>query len=693
MHRGPCVIATLLLLLTTPVVADSYDDFQLFAVEAFGAERDPLIYQVHGQQLLPPSAHWQYVSERSASIGFRTNLPARSHLEYGTSTSYGSQTEVSDRHYAIHLHRLIGLEPGTTYHFRVVIDDERGNRVYGPDRTLTPQPMPAVIRVPEQLAGGPPYLLDTVGATYLLTENLVADGKAFEIAAANITLDLGGHTVIYNNVFQAISGDWPNYVDQAAYGVRSMGYRDNIRVLNGRIRQGAGNNGTHAGASIGFNPIYVRSGSGFEIAGVEFDYSGDQMVGLFMHWGSQDAHIHHNVFLDRGKVILNRHGSGARALLFYGGDYDDAHVHDNLVKRSRHSGIQGNQVHDNEIYLDSYAINSFGIARGDQATIRDNRIFGTGYHVIGIAWGRGNHYHGNFVHLVGQGPDHRDEEYGNQESLNGFRLTQYAGSTADYADNLYEHNLILIQAGDCIDGACTEARGIQHSADASVVNNVLRNNVIKVEMADNISQAAAIVTQGLRKRCGTEAPVLWQDNVLISNIANVRMGDYYAAGCNHRMHGNHHVRIGNRSDYYTFQFDVTWDVRDHHLVDASYAGGASINSLRFRHADQELHVGWTVQVRVRNNALPALAATVTVYDADGIQIGQGMTDATGRFSLIVPERIRRQGGDQWRTPTRFVAELDGETVETTIAINAQAQVLLDLGEVPDLIFGNGFELR
>lgn len=685
------MVAVLSIVLATAAAGDPYDEFSQFAATAYGAERDPLLYQVHGQQLLPPTGYWEHRSEHSTSIGFRTNLPARSYLEYGSSTAYGNQTEPSDRHYAIHLHRLTGLVPGSTYHYRVVVEDERGNVVQGPDRSVTAQPMPAAIRIPAQMPGGAPYLLNTPGATYLLTEDVIADGKAFEIAAANVTLDLGGHTVTYNNKYQTISGDWPNYVENAAFGVRAMGYRDNIRVLNGRIRQGAGNNSTHSGASIGFNPIYVRSGSGFEVAGVEFDYSGDQMVGLFMHWGSQDAHVHHNVFLDRGTVILNRHGSGSRAVLFYGGDYDDAIVHDNLVKRSRQSGLQGNQVHDNEIYIDSYSINSFGIARGDQALIRDNRIFGTGYHVVGIAWGRGNHYLGNTVHLVGQGPDHRDDEYGNQESLNGFRLTQYAGSTADYSDNLYEHNLILIQGGDCIDGSCSEARGIQHSADAGVVNNIIRNNVIKVDVADNISQAAAIVTQGLRKRCGTEAPVLWQDNVLISNIANVRMGDYYAAGCNHRMHGNHHVRIGNRSDYYTYQFDVGWDVRDHHVVDASYAGGAGIDSLRFRHAGQELQVGWTVQVRVRENAQLLPGAVVTVHDVDGAQIAQGVTNDNGRLLVAVPERTRRQGGDQWHTPTRFVAEAGGKTVEQTVAIHAQTQVLLDLGEVPDLIFGDGFE--
>ncbi len=685
------VLATLLLATAMPAMADSYDDYVKFANTAFGAERDPLVYQTFGDQLQPPQSVWEHRSERSAAIGFRTNLPARSRLQYGTTTAYGHETVASDRFHAIHLHHLRDLQGGTTYHYRIVIEDERGNIVNGPDRTITPQSIAGAIRIPDAMPGGPPYQLGTAGATYVLTADVVANGKAFEIAAANVTLDLGGHTVTYNNTFQAISGDWPTYVDNAAFGVRAMGYRENLRILNGRIRQGAGNNPAHGGASIGFNPVYARTGSGFEVAGVEFDYSGAQMVGLFMHWGSSDAHVHHNVFIDRGKVILDRHGSGSRALLFFGGDYSDSHVHDNLVKRSRQSGIQGNRVHHNEVHLDSWSTNSFAIARGDEAQIHDNRIFGTGYHPIGIAWGRGNHYHGNFVHLVGQGPDHRDDEYGNQESLNGFRLTQYAGSHADYADNLYEDNVILIQGGACIDGTCTEARGIQHSSDAAIVNNVIRNNIIKVEVAESITQAAAIVTQGLRKRCGTEAPVLWQDNVLISNVANVRMGDYYAAGCNHVMVGNHHIRSGNRTDYRTFQFDVNWALLDHHLIDATYAGGASIDSLRFRHGGQMLHVGWTAQVRVRRDAQLAPGAAVMVYDSEGAVVAQGVTGADGRLDVIVPERIRRQAGDTWLTPTRFVASLDGETAEITLPVNAPIHVQLDLGTVPDSIFANDFE--
>lgn len=636
------------------------------------------MYDTFGQQLQSPSNYWEYVSEASASIGFRTNLPAESYIQYGPTEAYGQQTSLTDRRYAVHLHRLTGLTPGTRYQYRVVIEDERGNRVFGPNRSLTTQTMPTAIRIPDDMPGNAPYSLNTQGATYLVTRDLVVNGKAFDLTAANVTLDLGGHTIVYNNRAQSISGGWTDYLDNAAFGIKAMGYPDNVRILNGTIRQGAGNNAGHRDEAIGFNPIYARIGSNFELAGVEMDYGGPQLIGLYLHWGPGDARIHHNVFLDRGDVILNRHGAGSRSMIYAAGSTGSGQIYDNLIKRTRQMGLHGNQVYNNEIYIDSYTTNSFGISRGDNALYRNNRIFGTGYHVVGIGWGKGNTYRNNFVHLVGQGPDFRDTEYGNQESLNGFRLTQYAGSTADYSDNLYELNTILIKGGACNGSSCTEARGIQHSADASIRNNVIRDNVIKVDMASSIRQAAAVVTQGLRDRCGTEEPILWEGNTLISNIANVRMGDYYAAGCNHRFHQNHLVRIGSRSDYYTFVFDTGWALKDHHMVDASFAGGASLNSVRFLNAGQDFHVGWTLQVQVRSSGQAVAGASVSLFDINDQQIAQGTTDANGRFSAVVTQLIRRQGGDEQKTPTRVVASFGGASVEQSLAVTETTSLILEL---------------
>ncbi len=50
-----------------------------------------------------------------------------------------------------------------------------------------------------QSHGPSPYILNQAGATYQLQTNLTTSGTAFRITQNNITLDLGGHTVTYDN--------------------------------------------------------------------------------------------------------------------------------------------------------------------------------------------------------------------------------------------------------------------------------------------------------------------------------------------------------------------------------------------------------------------------------------------------------------------------------------------------------------
>lgn len=644
-------------------------DFGGFCLESFGAEKDALIYRSFGDELEQPGDWWEYVSEKSASIGFSTNLPAVSYIEYGETPEYGTISSSTDRFYYRHLHTLRNLEPGTMIHYRVVLTDERGNTLSSEGRTLTPEMVTAAVRIPDDMDHNPPFVLDSEGV-YVVTEDITTGGKAFEIDAPNVVLDLGGNNITYNDEFQDIDGDWPHYVENAAYGVRAMDYRDNIRIFNGHIRQGAGGNHAHPSASIGFNPIYVRSGAGFEVAGVVIEYHGGQMIGLYMHWGSSDANIHNNVFIDNGREILDRHGAGSRTLIFGGQDVPlESRVYDNLVKRTRQSGLSGGRVYGNEIYVDSYSTNSFGIGGGTGLIVHSNKIFGTGYHMVGIGWGSDNHFFDNFIHLHGGGPDWRYDEYGNQESLNGMRLTQYSGSHREYFDNHYHDNLILITGGKCNGDDCTQGRGIQHSSDANVRNNVIEGNIIKVEVNPEITQVAAIVTQGLRDRCGTEHPVHWIENTLISNVVNVRFGDYYAAGCNHHFVANEFIKIGDREDYRTFRFDANWGIMAHYVFDGVFTDDADIESIHFTHPDQELNVGWTLTVEVLQGGVPAEGAEVCLTDVHGTEFDCGLTDSLGLFSTLVVEYIHRSGGKEYLTPTEVEVSNNGSSSSEVVTVD------------------------
>ncbi len=51
-------------------------------------------------------------------------------------------------------------------------------------------------------------------------------------------------------------------------------------------------------------------------------------------------------------------------------------VHHNLVKRTRQSGFAGREVYNNEVYIDSYVTNAFGVGGGE---VHGNRVFGGGH--------------------------------------------------------------------------------------------------------------------------------------------------------------------------------------------------------------------------------------------------------------------------------------------------------------------------
>jgi DNA-binding beta-propeller fold protein YncE len=77
--------------------------------------------------------------------------PAHFHFEYGETTTYGSSSEAAalseegGAFAAEHAStQLSGLHPNTTYHFRVVAEDENGHTTIGPDSEFTTLP-PAVI--------------------------------------------------------------------------------------------------------------------------------------------------------------------------------------------------------------------------------------------------------------------------------------------------------------------------------------------------------------------------------------------------------------------------------------------------------------------------------------------------------------------------------------------------------------------
>jgi hypothetical protein len=362
-----------------------YEEFNAFCAAHFGAEKEDLVYKTFGNDLkVTDAGSWRHVSETSACIAWETNLPAKTCVEYGETAAYGKKTPEPERCFSLHLHYLRDLKPDATYHYRLVSVDERGNRAVSPDMTLATKKTAGALRIPGDVPG-PPYVLDKANATYLVTQDLVADGTAVFLAAPGLTLDLGGHTVAYDMK--------KDTTEQGACGVRGAkqggGNLAGLTVVNGTIRRGGGGSVTQKVYDVLYTPVFFYRPRGMEMAGLTVDYDGDQISALLLVNGGDANNFHHNVFVDRGTQLFNRHiGMDAVAAAS-----DNAKVHHNLIKRTRHRGIAAGpnrEIFSNEVYVDSYATNSYGIIyytnrdEGRNLSLHHNRIFGTGFHPIGI---------------------------------------------------------------------------------------------------------------------------------------------------------------------------------------------------------------------------------------------------------------------------------------------------------------------
>jgi hypothetical protein len=85
------------------------------------------------------------IGSAAATIGWTTDEPADSQLDYGTTTSYGSSTTLDANLSLSHSQALTGLTAATVYHYRVRSRDAAGNLATSGDFTFTTAPSPTDI--------------------------------------------------------------------------------------------------------------------------------------------------------------------------------------------------------------------------------------------------------------------------------------------------------------------------------------------------------------------------------------------------------------------------------------------------------------------------------------------------------------------------------------------------------------------
>ena len=560
-----------------------YDAFNAFCAAHFGAEKEPLVYKIFGSKpQLVESGLWTHASETSAVIGFETNLPAKSTIEYGDTAAYGKKTAEPERFFYMHQHYLTGLASGKIVHYRIVAIDERGNRLVGKDQTLTPRTIEGAVRLPGGVRDQA-HVLDKANAIYVLTADLTTPGTTFEVKAPGVTLDLDGHTVRY-----------------CRRGL-TAGKQKGLTLLNGRIIQGTFKEATAGGGKDmrGPNVLLDKCGD-VTMAGMYFEHSAPQASCVLFNFANGNCDVHHNVFVDKGTRITHRGGAGLTELKcgWDRGNPADFKVHHNLVKRARQNGLRfARQIYNNEIYIDSWSTNSFATGSyTDKDEHHHNRVFATGYNAYAFPWSKTNlNVHHNFVHMQAIDVSHRwHEKWGDINMLSGLRVTNYGKGGQKRSNLRYSDNVVIIRGR----GKC-EIRGTEFFSDETIKDLLCENTTIVAEAQDKTAKKiACIVAQG-HYRKPKSLPVVYRNCRLISNVCNVRFGDSYGKGNNHHFVDCTFTKTGDRKDYHTFAFGGQYWTFGHIIRDCVFGPGTAYNDVWWqRTGDKSWYkVQWTLKLK------------------------------------------------------------------------------------------------
>lgn len=530
-----------------------------------------------------------------------------------------------------------------------------------------------------------PTVLDKPDTEYILQKDVVADGTAFSINADGVTLNLNGHTVVYDS----------QKGNSSAYGVQLAGWtRRDIAIVNGTILQGEGNTPGRLvnEYGMGSNPVCGMSVVKFIVAGLKIRYQSSDTSGIYA-MGS-DVHIHHNTIEDKGSSITNRH-QGTAAI--EGRASAGMNIHDNRIVRTRHIGIRSGKdshVYNNDISIDSWNTNSVGIAgdagarhqTGGDAHIHHNRIIGRGIHPIGIWPGSDCDVYDNYVDVQNT---RSGDEYGDTGSA-CFRIL-WATNVKVYNNRFYLH----ADENYNKTGVKSWGRAIWIGLPEKDLKVTFENNTIVALNTDGKAKAAAIAVV-----YRNESPYLvFRGNTVVSNWSNVLLADSYGhAGGFASFIDNRFIRQGNHASYRTIRSQYASRPSTGVFINNSFEDGASPDSLDMEfHGDalKELAFGWHLNATVMDEGNPVVSAKVCITDATGESVLDAVTDSQGKIAVDLISYVRTnksptqsvkgkpvKGGEKGaridKTPHTVVISKDGKSIEHRVLLNDNLNLVVDL---------------
>lgn len=307
-----------------------------------------------------------------------------------------------------------------------------------------------------------PGTLNNAGENYKLIDDISASGTAFTINANNITLDLNGHTIIYNT---ASSQSAVNGISISASGVT---------VKNGTVIQG---NGKSSHSPV----IQISNGSGNKLHHLVLKPTGVKCYGIS---GIRSVEIHH-VYIESHTTTSCDRGDGIAAMQLEGGD-GVGDIHDNIFVNG-HTGLvliggsQETKVYNNRIQHERRpgckAPYGIGLSyRIHNVEVYNNQIISdNGRGIILDGWSQGapegasgNHIHNNRIDV--QYSKAASSGYYVENAVYGIRDRYSSGN------NIFEDNVVIAANG--IDGRLRAFYIGSDGSDLKMINLLLQNNII-----------------------------------------------------------------------------------------------------------------------------------------------------------------------------------------------------------------------
>lgn len=481
--------------------------------------------------------------------------------------------------------------------------------------------------------------------TYVLQNDITADGTCMTINSGSVVLDLNGHTITYNTA----AGD-------SVYGVLVSWNKVGVRITNGTLRQGPGN---------GYKSSAVYS---LQARNVEFDhltiyYQGDNNGGIEQNGGgfAVNVNIHDNFIYPNGTKRIDpqlgyaTHYGGFSAINVYGSG-GAVTIANNYIEGKGNGGIgfgyampltQTLQITGNTVKMASLVRDGYAIAIGSGTN--DDIGFEIANNTIVQSSGRGILVAGN-LNANSPGPglgsihhnsidvrEARDSgEYNAPGTGIGIQLRFGVHNVKIYENTVRAHagasacprQFPESKGDDCI------AIGIKVGAGQNGVNNQVYNNTIEVDTTDG-----SLIAMGLYATVASNGSNIFYGNTVTSNSIIVDTNDNDGNGSNFLFHSNTFIKGTDPKDFHSIRaaYWIRESVENVYL-DNAWLNGASVDDILYTGsgtgANYSLYVKWYLNVSVKDQNGQSLSGA-TVVAVSGGETVSGTTDLSGNAKLIL----------------------------------------------------------